>query len=259
MSDNENDLKNKVETLSKTVQELSKTIQSLTKKNTNQKIVYNKEDEKFKLFSYYIKSISSIYIYFLLGDEYEQLYKKIENLLHVDPFQQQRNYNEFQKVIQPYPNITNKTKINDIFLYKNIDIRKSINEAYKNNANNANDANDAKKFFNDKNCKYFDFYLENNNQLSDNNQKLFLVLYLDRFKDEEDLTNETKFNEFIQTEFKLQPQNLSIINLTTAQEFTYLSKKRYRNYQYIIGNQLFPMEVLNKIKKEFKDPCKYDN
>ena len=123
------EIKNQVDILKQTV----KTLKS--QQTADMEIKYdllNEEIENYyKLFIYFIKSISSIYIYVLLGDEYEDLYRKIENLLNVDPFQQQKNYKEFEKLIKPYPNITNKTIIQDIFLYKNEQNKRKYKNLYK--------------------------------------------------------------------------------------------------------------------------------
>lgn len=254
-------LKEKVKELQATVNLLKKELQTLTKKNTNQKIVYNLnsvEENYFKLYNYFIKSISSIYIYILLGDEYQELYKKIENLLHVDPFQQHRNFNEFQKVIKNYPNITNKNTIYNIFLYKNQEIKYQIKTCiYFSNMRLF------LKFLNSNSCKLLNFYENNNSEIDKNDdlENIFSIIYLDHFKDEKITDNYNDIREmfvnFLYHEFpKLFRFQFKDFPHILSDNILEISKERTRNYMYIIDNELFPRSVLNKINQKLEDPCK---
>ena len=261
-ANNNQNLQNKVRQLHNQVQNLKKTIQGLTNKNTNQKIVYNLnsfEETYFKLYNYFIKSISSIYIYILLGDEYEQLYKKIENLLDVDPFEQHKNYEEFQKVIKNYPNITNKITIENIFLYRNQEIKHQIeNCIYFSNMRLF------LKFLNSNSCKLLNFYENNNSEIDKNDdlENIFSIIYLDHFKDEKILNDYYStviiFKDIMNHEFPILSdfdfQNM-FKNFPHILPILEISKKRYRNYLYIIDNELFPRSVLQKINQKLEDPC----
>ena len=262
-------LQKKLTQLQQTIQDLKKEVKALKQEKTSQKKEYTKEDlETFKLFNYYIKSISSIYIYILLGEEYEQLYKEIEKLLHVDPFEQHKNFTQFEKVLQRYPDITKKRTIHDIFLYKNQQIQYQIQSCIKNEL-----LTEFENFLQSKNCTLLDFYLLTTGYDEDEDEdedermmrmmSIFNILYLDHFKDQDILDDykSTKdiFIDILYHEFpNLMDKNEYIFTpfQTNLDNNLQMSKKRTRNYRYIIATELFPPDVLDKITKEFIDPCK---
>ena len=192
-------LQEKVKELQATVNLLKTDIQTLKRKNTSQKIEYNKKEITFKVLNYFIKSISSIYIYILLGDEYQELYKKIENFLNVDPFEQHKNFTQFEKVLSDYPDITKKKTIHDIFLYKNQQIKYQIQTCI------AKNLPKFKKFLQSKNCTLLDFYLLKGYDENTNWNQIFNTLYLDHFKDQDILDNYKStrdiFNDIMNHEF----------------------------------------------------------
>lgn len=242
----------KVNRLQETVRKLTKTIENLTNKKTVERIDYDldKSDERlFKLFSYGIKSISSIYIYILLGDEYEKLYKEIEKLLDVDPFQQQRNYDKFRERIQSYPNLTNKTTIDDIFLYQNQDIGKIIQTIIK-----KDDSKNFLEFLETKNCTHFNYYLSFHQDQYINS--LISLLYLDKYKDEESLENNIdRFKLFLEKEFKITVQDAdTFLTFDIGDYFSDLSEKRFRNYSFL-ENYLPEGNIKDIIYEKLQEKC----
>ena len=250
----------KVDEIKKQVYQLKKTVKILKSQQTaDMKIEYdllNEETENFyKLFIYFIKSINSIYIYVLLGDEYEDLYRKIENLLNVDPFQQQKNYKEFEKLIKPYPNITKKTIIQDIFLYKNEQIRENIKICIRIDL-----LNGFREFLHLQKCTLLDFYVDSSDVGYLNLQLICNTLYLDRFKDEDIANNytstERNFYTFYMHKFPLLPDpDFHIFSDIITETSNKISTKRLRNYEFIYHNGL-PDEITDYVVRQLKDPCK---
>lgn len=247
------EIKNQVDILKQTV----KTLKSQQTADMEIKYDLNEEFENYyKLFIYFIKSISSIYIYVLLGDEYEDLYRKIENLLNVDPFQQQKNYKEFEKLIKPYPNITNKTTIQDIFLYKNEQIRESIKICIRSDY-----LDEFTYFLHLQKCTLLDFYVDSSHTGILLNLSLICnTLYLDRFKDEDIANNymptERNFFTFYMHKFpQLLAPHFNTFEQTIG-ETKKISTKRLRNYEFIDRYYLLPDEMREYVERQLDDPCK---
>lgn len=251
----------KIDRIAEQVYQLKNTVKTLKSQQTaDMKIEYNllNDDQNYiKLFIYFIKSINSIYIYILLGDEYEYLYQKIENLLNVDPFQQQKNYEKFDKLIRPYPNITKKTTIQEIFLYKNEEIKEVVEICI-----GTVEFDGLREFLHSEGCGLLDFYLTDNKNTNIDLKKINETLYLDRFKDE-DMTDDytltaRNFLTFYRHEFPLveDPRGDSFLpipeNLSTSKK---ISKKRFRNYEFIYGLRLLPGEIRTYVDRQLRDPC----
>ena len=257
-------LKRQITKLSKQVKNLREMVQSLKKENNVDKIEYNLEiynENYFKLFIHFIKSISSIYIYILLGDEYEELYNKIENLLNVNPFEQQKNYDDFTQVINPYPNITIKTKIKEIFLYQNGEVKTFFLRCLTKLGTTL-----FRKFLKKKECQLFNFYLktDGSNQYGVNTLVIKSVLYLDEFKDEEIQNEYEGTRELFNLNFKqkfpeIPPIRILLFENQGFSDDLQVSHKRFRNYSYfqnIASRQLsLRGDIVNIFQEKLKPQC----
>ena len=251
------DLNFQIGTIKRQVQELRNIVEYLKKENNVDKIVYNLmnlHENYFKLFNYFIKSISSIYIYILLGDEYEDLYKKIENLLDVNPFEQIKNHVKFKEVIGQYPIVTHKTKIEHIFLYHNQEIKNVIQLSIPFHL-----MVEFNQFLQKNNCNLLDFYvyIDTDYHVGLDLKRIYDSIYLDRFKDEELVIDyehtRSNFQDFLAYEFPYFRYPLNIFVKPPENTFNKMSKKRYRNYLYILYNKLSNFGI--DIREEIKNPC----
>lgn len=257
-------LKRQITKLNEQVKGLREMVQNLKKENNVDKIEYNldnKLENYFKLFIHFIKSISSIYIYILLGDEYEELYKKIENLLNVNPFEQQKNFNDFTQVISPYPNITIKTKIMDIFLYQNGEVKTFFLRCLSKQGTTLC-RNSLKK----KECQLFNFYLKTDasKPQGENTVVITKVLYLDEFKDEEIQNEYEGTRELFNLNFKqkfpeISPEKFNLFKNQGFSDDLQVSYKRFRNYIYFkkIASRLLGLHggIVNFVQEKLKLQC----
>lgn len=256
-------LKKQITKLNKQVKDLREMVQSLKKENNVDKIEYNVEDSTdniAKFLIHFIKSISSIYIYILLGDEYEKLYNKIENLLNVNPFEQKKNYDEFTQVIKPYLHPTIKTEINEIFLYQNTEIREFFQKSL-----HADITIIFKKFLEKKECHLFDFYLKHHGQCQQQaNRSVYQILYLDEFKDEEIQNGYEGTRELFKLNFEQKFPGIRRITIPLfenqgSSDDLQISDKRFRNYMYFqnISNTNFhiPRNIQRIVQEKLKPQC----